>query len=150
MPLVHEHAIGEPAAPDDAEDAVADRESMCGRPTRDHGAGDLDPGYVGRRAGWGGIAALTLRDISGVQAGVAHCDENVVAARNGVGPVDEIDDLVAACTGVDDCPHSVSVCDRTRGRVGTLAPSVRGRSSTATLIPGGIHVARCCLRPNHA
>ena len=120
-------------------------------PHGDHGPGYLDPGNVGRRAGRSGVAALALREVGGVQPGVADGDEDVVAGRNGIGPLDEIDDLVAAGTAEDDRTH-LRGAYATGHRPGRYAcafrrgPFVDGRAP----IPGGLDVARSCLRPNLA
>ena len=79
--LVHQHPVGEAAAADEAEDAVARREPPGGRPAGDHGARHLEAGHVGRRPGRGGVAALSLRQVGRVQRRVADGDEDVVARR---------------------------------------------------------------------
>ncbi len=63
------------------------------------------PGHVRRRAGWGGVAALSLREVGRIQPCVADGDEDVVAGRHRVGPLFEANDLVAACTGEDNRSH---------------------------------------------
>ena len=49
--------------------------------------------------------SVPLRDIGGVQPGVAHGNENVVARRRRRRPLLEGDDVVATCPGVDDRTH---------------------------------------------
>ena len=86
--LVHEHPAREPAAADEAEDPVARaRTASAVGPHATHGAGHLEPGHVGRRAGRGGVAALALRQVGRVQRGVADGDEDVAAGRDRVGPL---------------------------------------------------------------
>ena len=104
--LVDEHPAREPAAADEAEDAVSRRDRERGRPARDHGAGHLEAGHVGRRPGRGGVATLALRQVGRVQRRVADRDEDVVARRHRVGSLLEPDDLVAAGRGEDDRVHA--------------------------------------------
>ncbi len=127
VPLVHEDPAREPATADDPEDAVTGREPARSRPAGDHGSGHLDAGNVGRRAGWGGVAALALREVGRIQRRVADGDEDVVAGRDRIGPIVEPDDLVAAGTGEDDCSHALRSRMRTASAARSEAPSVRLR-----------------------
>ena len=104
--LVDEHPIGEPASADDPEDPVTGGECARASARGDHRPGHLDAGNVGRRTGRSRVAPLALREVGRVQPCVADGDEDVVARRDGIGPLDEDDDLVAAGTAEDDCSHA--------------------------------------------
>jgi hypothetical protein len=85
--LVHRHAIGEPAAADEAEDSVADAPVEHGRTACDHRPADLEPGHVLGRAGRRGIPARSLGEIGRVERRVGRGDEHLGAAGSRVRPL---------------------------------------------------------------
>ena len=106
--VVHDHAVGEPAAADEAEDAVAGLPAEHLRAAGLDRARDLEPGHVLRAAGRRRIGALALREIGRIEARVRHAHEQLLAAGNRIGPLLEPDDLVAAGSGEYHCAHVCS------------------------------------------
>jgi hypothetical protein len=87
MPLVNGDAVGEPAAADEAEDAVTDVPPEHSMAAGDDAAGHLEPGDVLRRARRRRIAARALREVGGIERGVGRNDDDLAAARNRVRPL---------------------------------------------------------------
>jgi hypothetical protein len=56
-------------------------------PPRGHLSSQLEAGNVGRRAGRGGVAALSLEHVGAVQAGRAHAHQHLAEAGFGVGAI---------------------------------------------------------------
>ena len=112
VPFVDEDTVGQPAAADDAEDAVTGLKAPRRGAMPDHRAGRLDAGNVGRRAGRSGIAARPLCQIGAVERGVAHGQQHVVSRRRRIRPLLERDDLVVPGAGEDDRAHRSSVLER--------------------------------------
>ena len=88
VPLVDEHAVGEPSSTDDPEDPVAGGKPTGSRPAGDDRTGHLDARDVGWRTGRSGIATLALCDVRRIQPGVADGDEDVVSTGTGSGRLD--------------------------------------------------------------
>jgi hypothetical protein len=107
--LMHEHAVGEAASADQAEDAVAGRPVQHLRAAGLDRSRDLEPGDVLRAPGWCGIRALALGEVGGIEPRIGDAHEQLLAAGHRVGPLLEADDLVAACSGEDHCAHVCSL-----------------------------------------
>ena len=79
--LVHDHAVGEPAAADEAEDAVAGLPAEHLRAAGLDRARDLEAGDVARAAGRRRVRALALRQVGRIEARVRDAHEQLLAAR---------------------------------------------------------------------
>ena len=103
--FVHRDAIRQAAAADEAEHAVARRPGGDARPAALDGARDLEPGNVRRRARGRRVAARSLLEVGRVEAGEADAHEHVLIPGDGVRPLLEAHDLVAAGTREDEGPQ---------------------------------------------
>jgi predicted amidohydrolase len=112
--LVHGDSVGEAAAADEPEDAVAGRKAAHGRSRRDDDAGHLEPRNVLRRARRRWVVTCPLGEVCRVHPGKAGRDDELLGAGNRVGSLFEAHDLLAAGPGEDDRPHSGSFADAGR------------------------------------
>ena len=136
--LVHDDAVREPAAADEAEDAIARLPAEHLRPAGLDRAGDLETGDVARAAGRRRVRALALRQIGGIEARVRDAHEHLFAARHGIGQLIEPDDLVAAGSGENHCAHVCSLGWILRGSLDGAA-SVAAMAGTA--LTSGVHAS---------
>jgi hypothetical protein len=118
---VDDDSVCEPAAADEAEDAVAFSE-VASRPSGgDDRACDLEPRDVLGRSWRGRVCARALCEIRRVERGEAHGDEKFRASRRGVRTLLEAHHFTAPGAGVDDCPHVGSFSDRQLSGAGSIA-----------------------------
>jgi N-carbamoylputrescine amidase len=103
--LVHDHPVGQPAAADEAKDAVADLPAPHLLAQGDNAACDLEAGNVLRSAGRSRVAARALREVGRVDPGVRGGDNHLAASRHRVGQLLE-SQLVSSDR---DCPHPATV-----------------------------------------
>ena len=81
----HRQQLGLGAAAGDAEHAGAERGHRDAGAVRDDLARELEPGDVGRRAGWRGVVPRELHEIGAVQAGTVHPYEDLTRPRFRIG-----------------------------------------------------------------
>ena len=102
---MHEHAIGQATAADQAEDPVADPPVQHPGADRGHLTTDLEAGDVGGRAGRRRVVSRPLRHVGPVDARVAGGHDDLVGAGRRVRALLQPHDLVAPGPGVDDGSH---------------------------------------------
>ena len=81
--LVHDDTVGEPAAADEPEDAVARLPGRDALPAALHRSGDLETGDVRRTPGRSGVVTRPLDEVGGVEAGERDPNEDVLRAGRG-------------------------------------------------------------------
>ena len=122
--LVHEHAVGQPAAADEPEDAGALLPRAHALAAGLHDAGDLEAGDVRRAPRGSRVGAGPLDEVGGVERGERRSDDDLLPARHRIRPLLEPDDLVATRPGEDDRPHAAS--SRRRARLGPSRAALVG------------------------
>ena len=103
--LVHDDAVGEAAAADQAEDAVAGlpAEHLCTAGL--DRAGDLEAGNVLRASRRGGIEPGPLRQVGRVEAGVPNVDDDLLGAWKWIRTVLDANDVVPSGSGEYNSSH---------------------------------------------
>ena len=76
--------LGLAATAHDGRNPVALREALRARPAAHHLPGELEPGYVLRRAGGSRVAPAALEHVRAVDAGAAHPHEHLAASGLGI------------------------------------------------------------------
>jgi hypothetical protein len=84
---VNHDAVGKPATADQAKDAVPGPPARNAIAAALDDARDLQSRNVGRATGGCGVVALTLLDVSRIEARVSCADDDVMASWFRVGPV---------------------------------------------------------------
>ena len=106
LALVGDHALGQTAAADEPEGAVADGERRHSVATGDDAAAHLEPRHVLRRAGGHRVLALALEHVGRVHPCERGRDHDLETARRRIGPLLDRHHLAAADPVEDDTPHA--------------------------------------------